>query len=268
MVGSRLVCLIVIGAMVGWVRPASGEGRFFTYSYQAEVATVGELEFEQHVTNQSSKQHGDYSRWDFRSEVEYGVSEHYQSALYLNLKSVHNQGTGTEEDGSEFEGISWENIYQLMNPDLDPIGVALYGEGTSDGNDHELEWKLILSKPLGSFELAANTTYEMEWDNDDSHTEREGGLEFTLGAAYRVTPALSFGIEARNKSAYPGGLNLAGQEYQAWSVGPNLHYQASTWWITLTALPQVWGNGDGSQGGRQLMHEERAEFRAIIGMEY
>jgi len=266
----KIVKLCVLGLIsVGVIAAnASADERFFTYSYEANVLPEGDLEFEQSITNQSGKEDGDYSEWNFRSELEYGVTQHYMTALYLNWDSIRSEGVEGEDSENEakFKSVSWENIYQVLNPNTDPLGFALYFEGATDGIEHELEWKLLFSKPIGNFELVTNAVYEMEWEREDARTEREGELEFTFGAAYHLNPKLSIGLEARNKSAYPGGFNLSGQEYQTWSVGPNIHYGTPKWWATLTVLPQVWGNGEGSEGSRQLVHEESAEVRLIFGI--
>ena len=108
--------------------------------------------------------------------------------------------------------------------------------------------------------------YEAGWEKGDGETDHEASLQFAGGASYHFSPKWSAGIELRNKSAYPGGFDLEGQEYNSWSVGPNVHYGNKKWWSTLTVLPQVWGNGDGSSGNLQLDHEERFEARLIVGV--
>ncbi len=243
--------------------------RFFTYSYEANVLPQGALEFEQWITNQSGKRDGDFSRWDFRSEIEYGVTDHYTSSLYLNWESTRIGGIEGMEDenNSKFKGFSWENIYQVLNPNLDPLGFALYGEFSSDAIDYEFEGKLLFSKPVEDFIFVANAIYEAEFEKEDGMTEREAELAFTLGASYKINTNWSVGLEARNVSAYPDGLDLNGQEFQAWSVGPNVHYANPKWWATFTVLPQVWGNGEDSSGNRQLVHEESLEARLIFGID-
>jgi len=242
--------------------------RRFTYLYEPIVLPENSYEFEQWITNQSHKRSGDYSEWNLRSEIEMGITSWYTSALYLNLDSIRSENRPGEEDEdeTEFEGVSWENIVQLSNPELDPIGSALYAEVTTDGLDTELEGKILLGKTFGDFTLTANAVYEAEWEREDGQTEREATVEFLAGAAYALNKNWGVGLEVRNKSAYPDGLNLSGQEYQTWSAGPNLHYGNPKWWATLTALPQIWGNGDGSSGNRNLEHEEALEIRLIVGV--
>ena len=263
--------LVVAGlvAFAGLV-PSMGmaDERLFTYSYEAEILPEGTAEFEQWITNQSGKEDGDYTEWNFRSEFEFGVTQNYMTSFYINLDDVRSEGvTGVEEDrGTDFKGISWENVYQLLNPNLDPVGLAAYLEYTSDGIDHELESKILLSKPVtDKLTLAVNAVYEMEWEKENGEQEKEAEFEVDGGASYKVAPKWNVGVEFRNKTAYPGGLDLSGQEFNSWSVGPNVHYGSPTWWGTFTVLPQVWGNGDGASGGRQLVHEESMEVRLIFG---
>lgn len=262
-----LIAALVCGFMLAST-PAKADERYFTYSYQADVLPEGEAEFEQWLTNQSGKEDGDYSEWDFRSEIEYGITSQLQTSFYLNWASTRSDGvTGVEDSsGSEFKGISTEWIYQLLNPNIDPVGLAVYAEYSTDGIDQELEGKVILSKRIDNWELALNAVYEGESEKEDGKHEREATTEFTGGAAYKFTNNWSAGLELRNKAAYPGGFNMSGQEFQTWSVGPNIHYGAPKWWATLTVLPQVWGNGEDSSGSRQLVHEEELEIRLLIGI--
>lgn len=241
---------------------AAADQRPFTYTYEAGVLPEGASEIEQWVTNQNGRDGGDYSRWDLRTEFEHGITDRLQTALYLNLQSVRTD----EESDFDFKGVSTEWVYQLLNPVTDPIGFALYGEYTTDGIDHELEGKLLFSKNIGNVVAAINAIYEAEWEREDRRTEEEAVLEFTGGVSYRLNPKWALGVEARNKSAYPDGLNLSGQEFQTWSVGPVVHYSNPKWWASFTVLPQVWGNGDGASGSRNLAHEEELEVRLIAGV--
>lgn len=244
--------------------------RKFGYVYDTEVLPEGAVELEQSITNQNGQKDGDYSRWDIRPEFEYGISESLQTALYLNLVSERFEGVSGEEDGSDtdFKGVSSEWIYQLVNPITNPVGVALYAEYTTDGIDQELESKLLFSKDIGNWSFAFNTIYELESEKEGDEREKEGTLEFTAGVARKIANGWTAGIEARQKSAYPGGYDLDGQEFQAVSVGPVAHYAGPKFWTTLTVLPQVWGNGEGAQGGRQLVHEEKMEVRFLIGTSF
>ncbi len=261
-----VISLALIGAASA-ASPAAADERFFTYSYETDTLPVGAWEYEQWVTLQSGHEDGDFTEWNFRSEIETGITERLKGALHLNFSQEREQLPGEEEESEfDFEGVGGELIFQLLNPNVDPVGLALYGEAVTDGLDYELEGKVLISKPIDDFVFAFNAIYEAEFEREDNRTEEEAELEFTLGAAYRITPQWSVGLEARNKQAYPGGVNLSGQEFNAWNLGPNIHYGSPKWWATLTVLPQIWGNGDGSESSRQLVHEEEVEIRLIAGI--
>lgn len=245
---------------------ARADERFFTYNYEANVLPEGTWEFEQWLTNQNGKEQGDFSEWNLRSEFEYGLTERLMTALYFNLNSVRADGVDGEESETEFEGISSEWVYQLVNPNLNPIGSALYGEVSTDGIDWELEGKVLFSKEWDQWVAATNLVYEAEFEKEDGETEKEATIEATVGLANRISSQWSVGLEARYKAAYPGGLDLSDREFQSVSVGPNVHYGTPKWWATLTVMPQIWGDGDGADGGRNLVHEEELETRLIFGV--
>src|SRR6266403_5078276 len=61
----------------------------FEWTYTTDIASKGEVEFEQWVTPRWEKEHGNYSVIDFREELEYGVTDNFQIALYLNHHYVY-----------------------------------------------------------------------------------------------------------------------------------------------------------------------------------
>ncbi len=71
--------------------------RRFTYTYEPEVLPKGGLEFEQWVTLRTQRTAGgevqqeNYNLWEFREELEYGVTDKYSVSLYLNTPSRFRQ---------------------------------------------------------------------------------------------------------------------------------------------------------------------------------
>jgi hypothetical protein len=271
----KLKRLIPLGAVCGLLAAltAPADERFFTYVQDADIIPKGSWEFEQWLTYRKGYPGGDHDYdqylWDFREEIEYGFTEKLSGSLYLNFRQsqlvAQEPGLESTSDFS-FKGISAEVKYQLLNPNTQPVGVALYFEPTYNGNEQELEYKLIVSKNLGDhWVLAGNVSFEQEWEEEDGETEKESVLEFTLGAAYRFTPNWSVGLEGRYHSVYEGvGLNerLA----SAWFLGPNIHYGTSRWWATLTVLPQI--AGDPSDGGINTTEHQIFETRLIFGINF
>jgi hypothetical protein len=245
----------------------------FTYSYEAEVLPKGGWEFEQWITYRGNKGTGTFARWDLREEIEYGVSDRYTTALYLNFRSTHSDGVPYVEGGAdvnefEFKGISSEHKYQLLNPHTKPVGLLVYGEVTTDGSELELEQKLVLQKLFGPdnrWNAVLNATVEEEWEFEADETEKELSLEFTAGLSYRINPHWAVGLEGRNHRVFEGFSTR--EEASAWFVGPNVHFGTSKWWATLTILPQVSGRPD-NEDGLNFTEHERIEVRLIAGINF
>ena len=265
--------LLLAAVAASTLVPAFADERFFTYVYESDVLPKGRWEFEQWLTYRKGYPGGDrqYDQhlWDFREEIEYGLTDRLTTALYLNFRQeqivAREKGL---EDSSEFQfkGVSAEFKYQLLNPNTKPVGLALYFEPTYNGNEQELEYKILLSKNLGEkWVLAANAVFEQEWESDEGVTKKESVLEFTAGVAYRLTPHWSVGLEGRYHSVYEG-VGLNDHLGTGWFVGPNVHYGSSKWWATLTVLPQVAGNP--SDGGINRTEHQTFEARLIFGLNF
>jgi hypothetical protein len=256
-----LAAILVVTA----ARLAPADERFFTYSYEPKVLPPGALEFEQWTTAKVGKDDGVYSRWDLRSEIEYGLTESLTTALYLNFRYTHEDRDEVQEDEFEFKGISSEWKYRFTDPTADALGTMAYFEVTTNFEEVELEEKLILGKNLGRFVLAFNAIAEQEWEFENEGTEDELALEFTAGAAYSITQSFSAGIEVREVNVFPDMDDL---EHAALFVGPVVRYATERWWITLTVLPQVVALEDPEDDSLNLDEFTRAEVRLILGIHF
>lgn len=283
--------LIIAGiAVAAAATEARADERRFAYSYEADVLPEGGLEFEQWITARAGREGGDYNKWEFREELEYGITDRLTGALYLNFQDEYfhpneddehedaleeheedelfGEDEEEEEDGGEtekfeFAGISAELKYQLLNPNLDAVGLVAYVEGTIDSDEAELEEKIILSSDLADgLVFAVNVALEQEWEYEGSETEEEGKIDSTMGLAYKFAPNWSAGVELRNLREYHG-FSYADEALTAWYLGPNIHYGAATWWATLAAMPQI-----GIEGDRDLEEAERVNVRLIVGKNF
>ena len=269
----RKTSLFTLATLAAALVSVQADERFFTYSYEAEVLPKGRWEFEQWITYGQGYPGGDrqYSshRWDFREEIEYGLTDRLSGALYLNFRSqqlvARDKGLENESEFS-FKGVSTEFKYQLLNPNKKPVGLALYLEPTYNGNEIELEEKLLFSKTFhDTWVTALNFSFEQEWEKEDGVTKKESVFEVTTGVAYRFTPHWSAGIEGRYRSVYEG-LGFNEHLGSAWYVGPNVHYGSAKWWGTLTVLPQVAGHP--SDGGLNYTENQKFEVRLIFGLNF
>ena len=266
---NHCLILLVASCLTAFLT-AHADERLFTYVQEAEVLPKGGLEFEQWLTHRRSKADGVFARWDFSEELEYGLTDRLTVAGYLNFKNTYSEGvTGqTDESRFEFEGISTELKYQLLNPNIKPIGILLYGEATYNGDEFELEEKLVLQKNFGEKWVAAfNVTLEQEWAFTPTDTEEELALEMTAGIAYKIGSHWSVGVEGRNHRVFAPGLDFSHRVADAWFVGPNVHYARDKWWATLTVLPQVHGSPN-TRNGLELEEHEKIEVRLIAGVNF
>src|SRR5438552_1079177 len=99
--------MLLVASLLTSFLAARADERLFTYVQEAEVLPKGGLEFEQWLTHRRGKADGVFSRWDFREELEYGLTDRLSVAGYLNFKNTHSAGvTGrTDESRFEFEGV-------------------------------------------------------------------------------------------------------------------------------------------------------------------
>ena|SRR2546422_276631 len=112
--------------------------RYFTYSYEPETMPQGALEYEQWVTLRAGRNRtvgqDNYNSWQLRHELEYGVTDRYSIAFYLNESSVsfRDPVTRNNESSFHFDGVSIENRYMLINPADHAVGLTLYLERSEE----------------------------------------------------------------------------------------------------------------------------------------
>ncbi|KAB2653517.1 MAG: hypothetical protein DVB33_02780 [Verrucomicrobia bacterium] len=249
---------------------ALADERIFTYSYEPSVEPKGDLEFEQHVTSRIGRNadvgQPSFHRVQIREEIEYGVTDNYQVALYFNhhYENFKDPATGQRRSDYRQTGFSLENIYMLLDPTDHRVGLALYLEPTYDGPNFELEQKIIIGQRHGDWRWALNLTHATEWENH--FREKEGEVELSFGIARKLGSNWTLGIEVRDHNEIP--------EYRRWEntalyVGPVVCYKRSGWFGTLSVMPQLYGaNYTGNPDNNthlELEGHERINIRLIFG---
>lgn len=267
---STVLALTLLGAAIGWVRPAGADEPLFGYIYTTDLQPRGTFELEQWMTAGLEKSQGDYKRFFQREELEYGVADNFQLAFYVNWFNVTAKRDSVEGTTSgplvpenvdplrrytatKFDSVSFESIYRLLSPYKDPLGLALYFEPTIGPDIRELEGKIIVQKNFLDDRLvwAANLIFAAEWerttgdptlDPEDPGSrpswEKAIEVELATGLSYRFAPGWFVGIEFRNHNEF-AGHSLSHPEHSAFFLGPNLHYATGPFWATLTVLPQL-----------------------------
>lgn len=220
--------------------PAFAGARRFTYVYEVTTSPPGDIEVENWVTWKTSKSDDrGFDQVEFRHELEFGITERLQAAVYVADWDYH-RGLSAGERGFTLSGSALELIYNLTNPVSDPVGLAVYQEFQGGYRRFESESKLLAQKNLGRFVVAYNATLEAEWEGEGL-AERRGEFQQSLGLSYEINPRLLLGAEFVHEVAFPDWSDAEPGKFFA---GPNVSIRHGTWWATLTALAQVTRAGD------------------------
>ena len=212
---------------------AVGDQRAFTYTYEATTLPKGALELENWVTWKTDKgSDASFDRYDFRHELEYGVTDNFQVALYL---SDWRYEKSKEDETTEWRNVAVEAIYNISDPTADLLGSGLYGEVKLGDELFSLESKLLLQKNIDRVILAYNASIEAEWEGPD-YEEDKGEFQQTVGVSYQFVPKFSGGFEFLHEVEFEDwettGDNLL-------YLGPVASYRGQDWFATLTTLVQL-----------------------------
>src|SRR5712671_2364963 len=152
----------LLGVVTSMTLSAAGTERYFTYTYEPETLPKGVWETEQWVTLRAIRNatvgQEQYNRWEFRHELEYGVTDNYTLSLYLNESLTNFRNSGRHISHFQFDSVSLENRYMLWNPAEHAVGLALYLEPAIGEHAAELEQRLILGQRHGDWKWAFNLT--------------------------------------------------------------------------------------------------------------
>jgi hypothetical protein len=225
------------------------DARHFTFVYEATVEEPGEVEVESWATWQTRKtaDHG-FQEIDFRHEIEFGVTNKLQAGLYLADWSYVNS---KESAGFGFSDAALELIYNIYNPETDPIGLAMYEEIQGGDRLFGSESKVIAQKNLGPVVFAYNATLEAVWQGKEL-AEREAEFQQSIGGSYELSRHFSVGAECVHEVAFP---DWSRSEHPVVSSGPNFSIRSGRWWATVTGLIQI----------TQADDEPKFQMRAIAG---
>lgn len=285
--------LTALAATAALALPAvHADENFFGYTYAAETLPKGKFEAYSWTTARLGKGLGNYAGFDFKQELEYGITDRLQVSLYFNERYHSYAGGSIEDDDGAakrlhrfaYDGNQLAFKYNVLSPYKDAVGLAFYVEpgysliekGPGDKVlEWELETKVILQKNFFDDQLitALNLTTEFAWGRPrpagGESFDGEMVWEATGGACYRVAPKWFVGVEARYETAFPN-MDLNSQESWAFFAGPAVHYGGARWWATLTWLPQITGDAPGSARSSQLdlEHHDRQEIRLKVGYNF
>lgn len=236
--------LVAILALATSLSTYAGQRRF-SYSYEVTTAPRGAFELE---TSTTWKHSSDGDVFDFRHELEIGLTDHLQLGLYLADWSYE------RHDGAHYANSGAELIWNLSNPTTDFLGSAVYFEALFGDHQLELEGKLLLQKNLGPVTLAYNLILEAAWEGRGL-SERRGEFAQTLSVSYDLNKHFSVGAEFLHEIDIPDWSE--GEKSVLW-FGPNASLRYGRFFATATGLFRTTGN----EG------EADVQTRLIVGFDF
>lgn len=248
----------------------------FGYSYLAETIAPGRVEFVQWVTGRFGRDIGSgydarYRGFDFRSELEFGISDREQISAYVNYRHFDT----AVRDGLRFDGLQVAYMRMLAHPDKEAWGKAIYLEpGYSQSSSKtgalrdqwSLEAKFLLQHNFGEEQegiYAANLVAEVEREpagDDDTLS-----LKLTQGVAWQVAMSWQVGLEAIIGAEWAEGVDF---EHFSAFVGPCARYQSEgSFFVTATVLAQVAG-APSDKGDLNVTDKSPWEARLKVGFAF
>ncbi len=220
-----LFCILPISALAG--------ARHFTFLYEATTSAPESVETENWITWGRTNNPDRSDELSFRHELEFGITDNFQASVYLADWSYNREGG---RSGFTYADSAVELIYNLANPVIDPLGLAVYEEIRLGDRVFELESKVIAQKNLGPWIIAYNATLEAVWEGEH-HESRSGEFQQALGVSRELSPRVSIGLELLHEFILEDWKDSA--HVRNLFVGPNVSYRRGQWFVTVTALAQA-----------------------------
>lgn len=255
--------LVLLGASVALsllVSPAHADRRAYGVTYEAVTAPRGELDVESWTTLAPGGEipGGPASRGVRQMiELEYGITDHWDLALYNMLDGISGGDTA-----SGYAGFKLETRWRPADRGawaIDPVLYLEFQQLFRGDARQKYEAKLIVAKDLGDLNLAANVAVEEERTTEPAwNTE----VELAAGASYALTPAWTIGAEWFGKAEKEEANGMSEIELASWA-GPAVSWAGgggggplAGLWVTLAGGARVTGGGDDYYA------------RAIIGLQF
>ena len=202
---------------------ARADRRTLIRAYEYATQPEGNLELELWNDVDAPKEGGfDAATSTHRVELEYGLTDHWDVALYHVFEQ-------TRAEGFHFDSWRLETRYRLLEKNVLPVDVLLYFELERPADfveAWETEEKLILEKDFGSFALVGNLVLEQKL----FHADQLHSYEIDLGARYEVAPQLRLAAEVWTLQETVHGATAG-----SWYAGPSVSWASSRIWVQLGA---------------------------------
>lgn len=253
-----LKLILLCACLLPFSNSARADRRYFVDSYTPYLAPGGTLELEVWAIARAGQGDTTNTAWQTRAEFEYAITSRLTGAVYLNFTQP-----SSPEAPQRFEGPSFEIIYQLAEPGRIPLDPAAYLEVRENGNEIELEPKILLAHRRQAWVATANLIGEFEilHRTAPGEPDREKSFAVTAAVSREFGARLAVAIEGR----YQHALVDHGDDPSAIFAGPTINLQTPKVQLAMGWHPQLAGFPK-STNSLNLADWPRSEFRMILGI--
>ena len=246
--GPQLRIRITIGltvALLAGAEEARADRRTMIRAYEYQTQPKDNLEFELWNTVEAPRSSFSDSVLVQRAELEYGITDHWDLALY----HVFERG-GPAADFEEYHFSDWqlETRYRLAEKGEWPVDVLLYLEierPVDFSKPFELEEKIILEKDFGRFALIANLVGGQHLGRADLGRV----WEVDFGARYELMPQLRVAAEFWTTHEFVGP-DVSRNYY----LGPSISVATRKLWLQV-----------GAGFGLDPAQDQQVQIRSVLG---
>ena len=242
--------------------PAAAFGGVFVITDDACPAAHGDLEAHLNWESGIATSHGRSVGSGAGLEFAYGATATLEVAASLDFGWDYASGHYARKTGGErqndfnFTGVSLGLKNQILDPESpeNPFGLAMVGgfswgwaaPDKTSARDIAFSLGLNFQKNLMDGDLILAFTPGVEFATSKGSTDAYGNpvnedssvdsIAYTLagGFSYQIAEGLRVGAEAEWSASYSDGY-----DDDAFYAGPNICYEAESWWATLCVAPRL-----------------------------
>ena len=206
-------------AFVVFILAAGADGhaaqRIYVWTEEYGTLARGNAEFEYWLTATTADiQSRSASDWQHKIELEYGITDHLNAALYQVFEQAADSSSLT------YVGYNIELKYRIAEANVLPVDVLLYAEHETNNVEGGVnEGKVVLAKNIGRLNVAYNQIYER------LSKTGTGDHGYAAGTSYEIVPWLRLGVESTG--SYTNGT---------YAIGPTLAWMGNRIWANIGAV--------------------------------
>ncbi len=232
-------CFVIIYILVsifGFNSEVLADKRSYVWTYEYQTMEKGKAEVEIYFTLSSpdlKKIKGNIGS-EHMIELEVGMTERFDFSIY----QIFNQNPN---EGLKYNGFKLRSRYKFGEKGkyiFDPLIYIEY-KGVPDFSDHVIEFKLILARDIGRFNISLNPIFELERED-----EWEFNPEYAIGMSYEISRLFRVGFEAKGSE-------------NGHYIGPVISHGREDLWVTLGSAFHI---GEINKGNPEF------QIRMLVGI--